>query len=527
MKTLIRYTSFFVLLAIFLSGCKKDLGNYNYSMVDSVFIKNMEETYTLKAGISPSIQPEIIHFSGKAFHPDDYTFKWSAFKQGANQTPYILGEEQNLDKMPPIPLGEYHVYYTVMEKSTNISWSKGFTLKITPGYNGGWMILSEDGGNSRLDFFEYDHSTASYPLVHRNFQKEIKDSKGNLIPFTGKPKFIETWNNAVDATGPAMKYFVYIGTENSTEKINLTDGFIWNDQYSFKFETANPSLFQTVDAIRPTDSRDGYVVKGNDVYFKLAIYQLAVGTPINRLEDGYYFKVSPYVATYSSYSPACLMYDETNKRFVRNGNYAAVSSSPLPYNSDNSAFNPNDVGMDLVWMNQTLALGGQAYAVLKKGTKYFLARMDNNSNFSARYLDDITSAPEISNASRFEVDNRYGYLQYVVGGKIYQYDPNDKTTKLMKDYGNRQISVFKYLRSTYVSLGTVTNPKNTETYGKRFLPLATGLIVATFDPNSPATSGKVDVLNVPQFNAPFSTFYSFDGFGKVADATEAEVPFGW
>lgn len=514
-------------LVVSIASCKKDLGSYNYSTIDSVKIKNIGETYTIRAGNNPKIVPEISHLSGNAFNATDYTFQWSAYRIGVDQAPAIVGNEATLDKEVALAIGDYSMYYTIKEKATNVTWTRRFTLKVTSGYNGGWMILADDNGKSRLDFFEYDHATATYPKVHRNFQEKIQDAKGNPIDISGKPKFLTSWVNQTEATGTGQKYFVYIGTDERTEKANLTDGFIWSDQYAFKYETSNAPMFETVDAIVPLQARDTYVIKGNDVYFKLAVYQYTVGTPINRLPDGTYFKAAPYVAAFSNFIPSCLMYDMTNKRFVRNGNFAVTAETPLTYDETNSAFNPNKVGMDLIWMNQTNAFGGQAYAVLTKDNRFYLARMTNNSGFDARFWNEITNLPEIKNATRFEVDPRFGYLQYVVGGKIYQYDPSDGTTKLMKDYGNRQITTFKYLRSTYISYNTVINANNANTYGKRFLPNVIGLIVATIDPAAPQTSGKVDILETPQFNADYKTFFSFDGFGKVADVTEAEFPLGW
>lgn len=151
--------------------------------------------------------------------------------------------------------------------------------------------------------------------------------------------------------------------------------------------------------------------------------------------------------------------------------------------------------------------------------------MDHNTTFAALYWDEITSCPDILTASFFEVDQRYGYLQYAVGGKVYQYDPDEKKTKLMKDYGSRRISLFKYSRSA-TSFDYYMN-QFPETWGKRFVPVSRGLVCATYEPSSPAGSGKVEVFDVPQFSAPFTTFLTFDGFGKVIGAVEAEKPYGW
>lgn len=518
---------FFPILLLLSYSCKKDLGSYNYHSIDSVFIQGIEKTYVMKIGGNPGIVPQLSHSSGSSLSSSDYDFEWLAYRQGLNQEPLRISTKEHLNEVISLPIGDYTVYFKAKEKSTNLLWEQKFTIRVGSGFNGGWMILSDDNGKSKIDLFEWNHTLANYSKHHTNFQDSIKDVSKNTMSLLGKPKFITTWSNQTPATGNGVKYFVYVGTDKNTEKTNVTDGFIWSDQYSFKYETVNPTEFETIDAIRPTASRDGYVVKGNDVFVKYAVFQVNVGTPINRLADGTYFKVSPFIAPTAG--PSCLMYDITNKRFVRNMSSAvAVSQTPLTYDQNNAAFNPNKVDMDMVWMNQTVAFGGQAYAVLTKSGKYFLARMTNTASaFSANFLTDITSLPGIAQAQHFEVDPRYGYLQYAVGGKIYQYDPSESSVKLMKDYGNKEITVFKYLRSTSVSYSSVINPNNANTYGKRFLPDVVGLVVASLDPVAPQTSGKVEVFDTPQFNADYKTFLSFNGFGRVADVTEAEFPLGW
>lgn len=522
---------FNVIIAFMLLGsifsCKKDLGNYEYVSIDSLIIKGIDDTYNIKSGQKLELKPEVTFVSNKKFIPEEYEFEWLSYRTGVSipQPQISLGHTQFYEEEFPLGIGKYRLFYRIKEKKTNITWTKEILIDVAAAFNGGWMILTENNDKSRLDFFEWDHNTKSYLNVHRDFQEQIKDSEtGDVMPLKGRPKWLQAWDNAPNGISNSPLFFIYVGTDEGTEKINMTDGAIWNERYSFKWETSNPPAFETIDNIIPSAASDGLIIKGNDVYLRLRTMAVNIGVPINRLGDGSYFRVSPHVAAYQFFIPSFLMYDIDNKRFVVNNNFNTISSSPLAYNS-NSAFNPNDVGMDLVWMNQTVAFGGRAYAVLTKDGRYYLARMDNSMMFSALHWDEISDCPEIADASFFEVDQRYGYLQYVVDGRIYQYDPDEKTTKLMKDYGSRRVSLFKYSRSPTVAFSHVNN--NPDTYGQRFEPLTIGLVCATYDPADPNTSGVVEILKVPQFSAPFETYLSFEGFGKVLGAVEAEKPFGW
>lgn len=525
MKELLKLIVLFVLLGG-MNSCKKDIGNYEYGSIDSLFINGLADTYTIKSGQTVELKPDVEFLSRKKFIPEEYEFEWLSYRVLNNPQPEVhLGKTQFYEGEFPLGIGKYRMFYRVREKKTNITWTKQFELNVAAAYNGGWMILTEEDNKSRLDFFEWDQIEKSYSRVHRNFQDLVKDpATGDVIPLKGKPKWLGGWNNAPNGISNSPLFFVYVGTEEGTEKINMDDGAIWNERYSFRWETSNPPAFETIDKLVPSAASDGYVVNGDDVFLRLRVMSVQFGVPINRLADGLYFRASSHMAVYQSFIPSSLMYDKDHRRFVINNNFNSISSSPLAYDS-NSAFNPNDLGMDLVWMNQTIAFGGRAYAILTKDNRYYLARMDHNTTFAARYWDEITDCPDIAKASFFEVDPRYGYLQYVVEGKIYQYDTDEKKTKVMKDYGSRKISVFQYSRSSNITDYYVT--QFPETYGKRFVPLLRGLICATYDPSAPAASGKVEVFDVPQFSAPFQTFLTFDGFGKVIGAVEAEKPYGW
>lgn len=524
------------LIGLLFSACRKDYGNYEYKEINDLVVTGIQGEYEITAGQNINIIPVLEFSKDPNYAVDKYTFEWISFNLAASQPEQRKSLHTGKDFVMQFPLGigNYTLFYVVKEKSTGISWQKEFKVKVVGTYKGGWGVLSEVSGNSRLDYFEYDHSTGTYPKTFRDFTSLFADqASGKVLTISGKPKFLTGWYNRTDATGAAVnKYFLYIGTENATEKLNLTDGFIWSEKYAFKFETAGSQALPLVHNIWSAGAGQGYAYLDGDVFLRMAVFQYAFGTPINRLSgNASIFKVSPFTAVSINYtsSPTILMYDVTNKRFVRNAGGSAVSTSPLPYTAGVSAFDPNNVGMDLVWMGHTFAYAGRAYAVLKDNTtnKYYLARMNNAVSFSAYAMDEITTLPEIEKATQFAVDQQYGYLHYSVGGKLYQYDVDSKATKIMKDYGSDVISLLKYNQGTAVTYTTAVAPANAATYGKRFIEVTTGLICATYNPANPNTSGKVEVFNVPQFNASFTLFNTFDGFGKVADVTAAEFPYGW
>ncbi|WEK18989.1 MAG: PKD-like family lipoprotein [Candidatus Pedobacter colombiensis] len=530
---LIKYIFVLCLVSTALISCRKDLGNYEYHEINDLKVSGIEEEYIITAGQNLNLKPVLDFSKDPSFSANNYTFEWISFNLAAILTEQrkSLYKNQNFDIPFPLGIGSYTLFYVVTEKSTGISWNKSFKVKVNGIYKGGWGVLSEVNSQSRLDYFEYDHATGTYPKEYRDFTSLFSDaSTGKGLTLPGKPKYLAGWSNRTAATGTAFKYFLYVGTDKITEKLNLTDGFIWKEDYAFRFESAGSSALNTVDYIKPVGSGSAYSYLNGDVFYRYDSFQYLFGTPINKLTNSSYFQVSSHTAVsrYSTVNTVILMYDITNKRFVRNVNSALTSVTPLAYTAGTSAFDPNNVGMDLVWMDQTLAYGGRAYAVLKDAnSKYYLARMNNAAAFLAYAWDDISSLPEINKATCFAVDQQYGYLFYSVDGKLYQYDVDSKQTKLMKDLGTERITVLKYNLGNAVSLTIATNPTYATTYGKRFISVITDLIVGTYDPSNPNSSGKVKIYQVPQFNADLITEFEFGGFGKVADVAAAETPLGW
>lgn len=524
------YKIFFLFMIVLSTvSCTKDLGNYSYVEINEVQIKNINDKYQILSGSELYINPKLTFSKDADYSADDYTFEWVSYSKEATQEDRkIINSEQNFAKQFPLGIGEYRIFYVVKEKSTGVTWQKEFKVEVTGSFNGGWAILHEVDAQAKLDYLEYSHSTKNYPKHFTDFNLLCNDPKtSKALALKGRPKFLTAWSNVIPATGFSQKYFLYIGTDKEVQKINMTDGAIWEDKYAFEFESGG---LKNVDNIIPNSGQVAYATYDGNVYYRFGIFQLIFSTPINVLPNGKHINVAPHVAVYrNSGIPCALMYDIDAKRFIRHINYFGyISTNELPYNAAISAFNPNNVGKDLLWMGQTNAYNGKAYAVMKDDSRYYLARMDNNTNaFTASNWDDISLLPEIAKASHFEVDQQYGYLIYAVGGKLYQYDVDTKNAKLMKDFGEQQITLLKYNKGVAVDAFSALNPDLETTFGARFKSVLYDLICATYSLSSPKSSGKVTLFQVPQFNGALQESHSFSGFGKVVDVTSVELPLGW
>ncbi|MFV0605629.1 MAG: PKD-like family lipoprotein [Niabella sp.] len=530
LKTVIFYFLLAIVIgAIWVStGCRKDLGNYDYAVMDTLGIENIADTIKLEVGIVPNIVPELALKNGKQFNEDDYTYEWVTYNDRVASTVdrrRTIATTKNLDSLTGLGVGDYAAYYVVKQKSTGISWQKHFTIVVSGSIKkAGWLVLSEVNNNSQLDYFEENQETwANFPIIYRNLPSIIDDGAGSggKLELKGKPYSLETFTNR-DPINTAPKYWVYISTDQSTEKINITDGFTWDSE---KYLFANEMLLGepiVPSQLTASSSYASYAYAQGDMYSYYFTTQKFYSAPLNRISGGNLFNISPHFVVVISSGMHCVFFDTDNKRFVRTN---SSSTTAAPINTPAQAFDMGNMGKELVWMGYTRVYGGQLVAVFKDtDNRYYLARITfttsgTSASFTTISLEDITSAlTNISTAEFFTMDQQYGYLFYTSGSKLYQYDMDNKVVKMVKDYGSRKISLLKVNRC-FVTPGSPSFNSNLE----RWAPPNYAIIVATYDEAAPSTSGQVDFYNAPGLLGDLTMYYdSFTGMGKVADVKYSE-----
>ncbi|WP_295124777.1 PKD-like family lipoprotein [uncultured Chitinophaga sp.] len=507
-----KYICCLTLFASLFTACKKDLGNYTYKDINTLTIKNIPDTLSLINGQAVNIEP------GLDFTQDtvagNYSFEWVSYdpRLADVYTKKVLADTRDLKMTLPLGIGNYNVYYTVKEKSTGITWQKKILVIITGTIKRrGWFVLSDVSDKAKLDYFEEDMAAPGTFLVeYRNFIARVLD-KVTATPMSlqGKPTFIEVFSNTVAGVTGA-KQWLYIGTENSGEKINITDGFTWeNPLYSIKAETATGTYPATPSWVRGL-STQGYAYQEGNLFFSYPVLRAVWGVPVNRLSTGEPFSIAPHIAM--STGGVSLVFDRNNKRFLKH-NASNFMTTLTP-----KRFDPNNMNKDLVWMGHTSAFGGQAIAILKDAAdKRYLARMQftTSGTFAADSLKEVTLT-DLAGAENFIMDNQFGYFLYSKGGKLYRYNLDTEELILIKDYGaSAQITLLKNRVGSFAQWFQVE--ARPDIYNKVQLePLILGITVGVFEPANPATSGKLDVIKISGSAA--SSYYTLTGFGKVVDA---------
>lgn len=489
------YNTAIVLFALMgsFSGCKKDLGNYDYQAINEVSFGGIEKSYTAEIGKQFVINP-VLKFT-KDNDTTQYTYEWYALNKDYSVLPKDqrknLAKTKNLNLKIAIASGQYQVFYNVKDKKTGITFTISFDLLVNSEVYEGWIVLNDINGTARLD------------MVNQNLNviKDVLKSTGSNLVLTGKPLdvYCYPWDPS--------SYGIYVTTDRLTTKID-PETFSWKNTLSIAYEFASnvPSDLH-VDFIKAADEEVSYAYTQGNYYYYFYTWSINYSVPINIVRgENKVFPASPFMATVSSgYPPGAILFDKERQRFVRHVN-GESSCALMP---DQPLFNYNKTGMDLVFMDNTTYNGGEAFAILKNPLtfKYYLARINPDDGYKQNYYQEML-ATDIGKAEQFAINPDFGYIFYNVGSKVYEYDMFQKRSKLMVDKGVDKISLMKFQQVFMRSTKDVSNK----------------LVVCSYNPGSPAESGKMELYNVPNLNADLSLTASYTGFGKIVSVSYRERP---
>jgi|GEM_PF-471209 len=528
-KSIIPLCLFALLLAF---SCKKDLGNYDYHETFDMEIQGIEDSYTFSLGDTISIKPGFDKIEGTQMDTSSFTYTWVVSDPRLADLYRLrtIGTDRNLEGVMPLSVGDYTVYYTVLDTVSRVSWIRQFNLKVEGNISAkGWFVLSEVDQQARLDYFiEKMDALGTYTQKYFDFTKLLTDPKsGKQLHLKGHPKFINYFVNTVAAAESGSKAYLYVGTDEMTEKVNISNGLIWKDIiYQFKLETATGSYPETVDWVKALSSSTGYAFKDGELFVASAPQRIKFGLSLNRLAvTSEPVKLHPSMAVLDNSNPSSVGFDILKKRFVSHSGVLSTSMTPVPQDTSRSSFDPSDTKMDLVWMDATTAYSNMAVAVLQDAetAKRYMVRFNfEGSQLNKIHIVDfkaVDDAPGMDKMTRFVVDNYYGYLVYESGGKLYRMNLDTGITILIKDYGaNMDVSMLKKAPNVGYSSWSYLSSYPDYFNLAQLEPVSLGIIVGVYDPANPNTSGIVDVIKIPNTTQLADSYYTLTGFGKVVDA---------
>lgn len=149
------YILLFLFIALFVTSCYDDKGNYNYTDLNDVQLSKIEESYTRTAFQDTlRINPEI-----HAENADAFTYRWTirAQKSGNTDTAAVIGTRKVLDFPVNLRQGIYDILLFVTD-DRKLERTFQTQLHVETQFSRGFYVLKEVENHGELDLHLPDQS---------------------------------------------------------------------------------------------------------------------------------------------------------------------------------------------------------------------------------------------------------------------------------------------------------------------------------------------------------------------------------
>lgn len=480
-----------------LASCYKDKGNYTYHDANEIAVTRFDTAkgYTARFGDTVAVDPVV---TGKldTGGTGSYSYEWS-YQLADSYQQIVISTQKSLRYKVDLPPGVYTLVFKVTDNNYGLAWHGKARLQVTTDVYEGYLVLNEVAGKTRLDMLSYQ--TASQQFVQIT---DVLKKMGSELPLQDKPYNIFCMQGYSSVTDPLF-YKMYLSTASGTNNLH-SETFSWKETQGLSYEMVGdlPNGFKADRfcgslrfGIVPTmymSAGNNVFQRGNGSYFAYAPLNIYTGA----IDP---FKASPYVVCNLDFA---VLFNMDKRTFTRmdNANSKVVYDMPAALNYP--------TGKDLVYME--MSYSEVVHAIMKDPATgaYSIIRFYMGS---APTYNDVITATDFDKATHFAMSPDRGYLFYSVGGKVYEYDLSLKTSKLMLDKGDEEVTYLAFQNFFWRSYKTTyTNWSNLLTVG---LYNAAG---------TEGANGALEQYSVPAVNGQITLANQWKGFGKITSIAYRE-----
>ena len=348
-----------IIFALFLCfgifSCSEDLGNYDYTYIESVGISDFEiSEYTVLRGSPLQINTLDIEYPGGKT-AEDYNYLWIAISEDKPIEDVIrdtLSRSNLLDIEIDLPVGTYALQIVIIDPTTELV-SRQRTILRVVGSQEGWLFLEKDkNDNAEVSMYAKDPLTAEYVyvpsmLAAASVPMELRKGPRSLTHILKTPPTIKGYGVWVMTDGGVF----ILDTDNSHSY--QEDAHI--NYMATDFDVKAERMYQTGGAF----TANAFMLASDKMYFSNSGI-LGFGQNIAEVDD---YNLSPYMAYCpSSFSGNDMFFDRSQQKFVQfyawGQNFADVQGAPI--------------GDDLIYMDyRAVPPGGMfslSYALMESKT---------------------------------------------------------------------------------------------------------------------------------------------------------------
>lgn len=495
-----------------LFSCYEDKGNYDYRDINEVKISGLPKEKNFAIRLSDTLKIPIDIVSTLGGNESDYEYKWTAvivdgMINGVKS--FDIGTKKDLKYFVELPQQEYFIYCNILDKKTGVTWRDRCELKVITATSDGWVILSDQNGESRIDMVSV---MGEKELYVRNILKDCE------MPNKKSPDKLVYAVDYVSSTDELISRILLL-TKTGTSYLNLDD-VTWSPELDYKYEMGSiPSNFTPTNIACWSEFyyARNLLITETEMYGRNTAGTNAVyGFPINFVSgEDRPFKASPYIITDGrnerlQWEPPVIVYDTDNKRFIQvqsDFRSCKVPTVKVPVFSMNT-------GKDILFAANTAQHKLASYALLKgDDNKVWLYGFGKLEQHAFTHLTDYyyeINSPGIETATLFAIHPYLTYLYYVANNILYQFDMVTKNSKIIPTPSGEKITFIKFFLYRYGSYGVNNNPA----YKLR----ERVLIVGSQKELATELNGVVRMYEIPErMEVEPKLYREYDGFAKPID----------
>lgn len=412
-------------LMFLLGSCYEDLGNYDYSDLNTIDITKMDERVCARGDVLDII-PEFNLNGDTLGNAARYAYSWIAFNKNVpteQLKKFSLSNERNLYYLMNLPAGAYTIVYTITDKETGLNWIARMGLTVTGAISEGWLFLTEEQ--------QEDGSWIGDISVYaRNASDGTFKVLNNILEYSGFP-YSKGPRKLVYKKAMGMpKGEIHILTDEAVGWLDdQTD--LWDKDQLLKYENleAIPDNYTLKDFYYFPNARHslGFTEEGGlKIRAEMsagAVWGNDIGYLLNNGKKEK-FDLAPYVGGYQGMgmNMAYLLFDRKTQSFVT-CNWSNPTSNEAECQKLTESW--ASTGREILYM-QSVGWTGRVYALLKDQSGK-VWQYTFTVTGPVVMLDPVAgiqelNAPNLANATCFSYNQFFtGFLYYAVGNKVYTY----------------------------------------------------------------------------------------------------------
>lgn len=421
------------ILAFLAHSCIEDEGNYDYTPVSLVSISNVYSNWSVPLGEDYIINPEIDY---KGLEEDDFNYYWISNIQ--DEWSDTISYEKNLS-YKFLRAARYMTCLVVEHKETGGLTTAQIDLNVVPRYQTGWVILSDNNGESELSYARKEESTID----------------GVTYPYRAFPDIFTQQNGAEEklGTGPVSlgRHFTY-----SEDQILVVQGQGETVEVS---GTDFTKVITTREEFVGGNYPDGFVPVKAEYGTRIEVILGTEGKLYTRINPNNSFQVSRYSTIpipgvdikdmyYTANMRFIYLYDELNHRIIGIQDIPMAYSGQIlyakmdPEGNNVEDFIPlDDLGDDSSFKYcGSYTIGSNTYyaQVLKKGADFYFQIFQLSQSGELLYVQNGEQILFPGNGLVND-DSKYcvisdSYLYFSVGNRLYYLDRQTNDISVYYDF---------------------------------------------------------------------------------------------